>query len=136
VWANNVSLLGWDAVREQYQPGERVRVALYYRVGDPTKLAHNVFVHLVGSSYNPDTSGPVWAQHDGELCQGLFPTDRLRPGAVVVSQVILTIPPTAPSGAYDLVTGLYDWKTGQRVSLLAGSAADDSVGLGRIVVVK
>jgi hypothetical protein len=96
-------------------PGQPLRLSLIWSADGPTTSPYVSFVQLLGPA-RPD-GGRVWAQHDGEPLGGSYPTTAWREGETVVDRISLLIPASLPSGQYDLVTGLYDRATGERVAV-------------------
>jgi hypothetical protein len=71
------------------------------------------FAHVIG----PD--GQRYAQIDPRV-----PTSRLGANRLITTDLQLRLPPNAPAGTYQLVLGLYDPASGQRLSLSGTSPAD------------
>ncbi len=81
-----------------------------------------------------DATGHIWTQadqrleelftreesHVGDVCR-VLPTSLWEPGQVVFVKGELPVPPTVPSGSYDLVAKLYDLNSGFAVAADAGS---------------
>lgn len=79
-------------------------------------IPYQVFAHL------HDAEGRRLAQADAPPRRGYWPTDRWRPGEVVTSEHVFTVPSTLPRGGYTLRVGMYDLTT------LARVAAYDATG--------
>lgn len=133
-WADKLSLLGYDLLRTSYHPGDTIHLTLYYRSESPTGPGVNVFTHLLGTTYNPQTAGPVWGQDDADPCRDLYPLLRWLPGYLVASKMAIPIPPDAPPGDYQLSVGLYNWQIGERVLLSGEMAGQDSVNLTSVQI--
>ncbi len=118
------------------RPGDRLELTLYWRAPAKIQGRYTVFTHLVGTAYNPATSGPVWAQHDSEPQEGGLPTTQWYPGQVVADRHLLELDAQAPAGRYELEVGLYDMRTGARLSAIGadGQALGDHVILGNWTV--
>ncbi len=86
------------------------KVTLFWTSIQRPSLDYTVFVHAVSSS------GVVVAQHDSQPLDGRFPTSLWQNGESVQDSV----PITAPAGAH-LEVGLYDLKSGQRLTLSDGT---------------
>jgi hypothetical protein len=103
-------------------PGETVRrgrdqqlqVTLFWQAAEPPAEALTVFTQLLGSD------GRVAAQHDGPPDDGAQPTSGWVPGDTVVDAHAIQIDRSLPAGEYKLITGMYDPKTGQRLTLPDG----------------
>jgi hypothetical protein len=111
-------------------PGRELDLALVWRSHAPIKADYTVFAQLVG----PD--GKVWAQQDNYPQQNRLPTSRWLPEETVVDRYTLSLPADAPPGDYRLLTGMYDWRTGERLTVAAGhgTAADNALELAQVRV--
>ncbi len=104
---NEIELLGYD-VAARAAPGDRLRVALYWRTLQPALPGYKIFVHLL------DDGGQLLAQSDGVPVGWTYPTTSWQPGETIRDEHLLEIPPTTPRGDYRLIVGLYDAATGER----------------------
>lgn len=111
-----VELLGYDAP-QRLAPGERLRVALYWRARQAVAADYKVFVHLIG----PD--GALAAQDDGVPLNWSYPTTRWQPGETVRDEHLLPLDAALPRGDYSLWVGWYDSQTGERVTLRDATGA-------------
>ncbi len=109
------------------RPGEFVDVVLEWEVLAPLARDWSIFVHL----NDPVLNVPI-AQRDMYHGQGLQPTSLLAAGKTYLTYYRLEIPETvvAPS-TLDLVVGLYDFETNERLSAKGGN---DAVRLASLVV--
>ncbi len=83
---------------------------------------YTAFVHVIG----PD--GQMAAQHDQQPLSGFIPTSYWPPRQVIADVYALTLPAGAPPGNYQIIVGLYDLATMNRLPLSRdGEAAGDSV---------
>ncbi|MCP5100823.1 MAG: hypothetical protein GY943_35175, partial [Chloroflexi bacterium] len=99
-------------------PGASVLVELEWIVLQPMTRNWSVFVHL-----NDPVLGQPIAQRDMYWGQGLMATSFLQPGDRVVNRYQLQLPETAVAPAdLELVVGLYDFYTGERLPTVAGDA--------------
>ncbi|MDY7040571.1 MAG: hypothetical protein SVX38_06895, partial [Chloroflexota bacterium] len=67
---------------------------------------------------------------------GVYPTDRWSGGEVVDDDYAIHVPADAPPGEYRLEVGMYDWVTGERLTVLDADGlpvADDGVLIGPVV---
>ncbi|MDI7276940.1 MAG: glycosyltransferase family 39 protein [Anaerolineae bacterium] len=139
---DGVRLRGFDlhrAVRDglaEARAGEELTLDLFWEATGPIGQDYTVFTQLVGSSHNPDTGGPVWAQHDGQPVGGEYPTGRWRPGVIVADRHVLKIDGDAPAGDYELVAGMYLLATLERLPVQGadGAPGGDHVTLLRVRV--
>ena len=122
---NGVEILGYD-VSGEVSPGGDLRLTLYWTVGTVPNTSYHFFNHLV------DDEGQRWGQRDGPG----YRADQWREGDVVVSWFDISIAPDAPPGEYWVLTGMYTYPEGIRVSVLdeRGQPASDALRLGPIEV--
>jgi serine/threonine-protein kinase len=118
---------------DRYQPGEIVSVVLRWRALQPVSNSYTVFVHLIGPG------GATVAQEDREPRMGdrSMPTSSWTPGVIVTDSHLVSVPPDAVSGTYQLRTGMYLPSNGQRLPVLdAGqtTAVDNSILIKEIQV--
>ena len=92
-------------------PGRAI-IDLVWRATRPLETSYTLFVHLLNQS------NELVAQADTLPAGGLFPTDAWPPGVPVRDQVEIALPPGAASGRYTLWLGCYNWRTGQRLSIV------------------
>ncbi len=142
LFADNIELLGY-ALSSRHRsspfsaaPGGALTLDLYWRASDKISRDYTVFAHLVGESYNPATSGPVWAGHDSQPMLGGYPTTQWLVGQSVVDRHVLQLSSLAPPGEYVLEIGLYSLDSMERLAVLSQEADDDlrRVVLAAIVV--
>ncbi len=122
---NDVEIWGYD-VSGDVSPGGALRLALYWTVRAVPEASYHFFNHLV------DDGGQRWGQRDGPG----YPADQWREGDVVVSWFDISIAPDAPPGEYWVLTGMYTYPEGVRVSVLDehGRPVSDALRLGPIEV--
>ncbi|MCB0116792.1 MAG: hypothetical protein KDD84_21990, partial [Caldilineaceae bacterium] len=107
------TLLGYDlTLPTAPQPGDSFTLTLYYRVNATTDVGYTQFVHI----YNP-TLGMA-AQTDRPPGGGANPTWAWTPGEIIAESINLVIQPDTPDGSYELLVGLYDPATGDRLPLI------------------
>ncbi len=104
---------------------DRVIIDLVWRVTQPLETSYTLFVHLLNQA------NELVAQADTLPVGGLFPTDAWPVGVPVRDQIEVALPPGAPPGQYTLWLGWYDWRTGQRLSIVdtAGQPLTDRIEL-------
>ena len=98
------------------QPGDTVWVHLQWEALTDMDEDWSVFVHVV----DPVLGQPI-AQRDMYPGQGLLLTSWLEAGQQIVNSYQVQIPPTAVAPAQlEIAAGLYDFTTGERLSLSDG----------------
>jgi hypothetical protein len=98
---------------------EGVQVTLRWSADDFVDADYTVFVHLV----DPGDGDRVIAQGDGPPLGGRWPTSLWLPGIRIDDSHAIELPAGLPAGNYDLLVGLYDPVTGDRLTLPDGGDA-------------
>ncbi|MFH1086575.1 MAG: phospholipid carrier-dependent glycosyltransferase, partial [Chloroflexota bacterium] len=123
---NAATLLGYDVAPTTVAPGGVVDLTLYWRAEQPLDKAYTVFTHLI------DDRDRVWGGQDNEPAGGAAPTIGWLPGEIIVDRYAIGVRPDTPSGAYRLEVGLYDPRTGRRLS--GADAAQEPLRGDRILL--
>jgi hypothetical protein len=112
------------------QRGTALPLTLYWRAMAPMDTSYTVFVQAV------DEAGVKSGQIDRLPCDGGCSTNTWRPGDLVGESYDLYIPADAPSGRYQLIAGMYNLATGERLPLrdAHGNAVGDHLLLGQVEV--
>lgn len=116
-WEEGIRLVGIDALPATVHAGETLNLRLVWRADPPLAEDYVIFVHLVSGSGLPA------AQRDQAPEGGFYPTSGWAVGEQVAETYPLTIPADAPTGVYQLVTGLYRPETNERLPLASGGDA-------------
>lgn len=106
-----IALLGYDIRQEA---ARQFQVTLYFHGLTTLTRDYTLFVHLL------DARGEIVAQFDHQPQQRRYPTSIWEFGEQVRDEFVVTLPPDAPAGKYQLVIGWYDWQTGARLPLRDG----------------
>ena len=110
-FGGDMRLVGYELQSGETRPGDTVRVRLAWEALRPMARDWSVFVHL-----NDPVLGRPIAQRDMFPGQGLLATRLLSPGERLVNEYVLSVPATAVApAALELVVGLYDYGTGERL---------------------
>jgi hypothetical protein len=122
IWLQGFRLSGKkpDADIPVLAPGDTLHLSLYWRSNGPTAIPYTVFTHLIGSD------GQLYGQWDNQPVRGTYPTTDWLPGESVVDQYEIRVSPDAPAGEYQLMVGLYDPVSGDRLPVQDDSAKPDS----------
>ena len=109
--------------------GEALAVDLLWAAEDVPNGSCTTFIHLL------DGSGRRAAQSDAIPAMGAYPTERWKPGEVVLDRHGLGAGSLAP-GRYELQVGLYDTSSGARLPVwdVAGNPRDSKFDLARFTV--
>jgi hypothetical protein len=126
--ANLITLAAFDLDESTPSPGQSIHLILYWQPRQTTTTSYTVFVQLLG----PD--GRPIAQEDQIPGSGGRPTTGWLPGEIVRDEYALTLPADAPPGIYQIITGLYDRRSGERLPL--DTRDGDAITLPVIIEVK
>ncbi len=107
---NGMYLVQYDLVR---QP-DSLELTLGWETDRPIDKDYTVFVHL------RDRAGGNVSQGDAPPLGGAWPTSLWPAGYLLQDPHTVPLPANLPAGQYEIVVGLYDPRTGQRVPLKAG----------------
>jgi hypothetical protein len=114
VFGDTIRLVG-ARVPPVVKPGEVLTVTLLWEALTPTATDLNTAIHVV------TLEGEPFAQGDGPPLGGSFPTDRWRPGELIVSDYPVEVPSGAEPGHRRIFVGWYDWRTGEPLATRDGS---------------
>ncbi len=118
-FGGDVQLLAGAPAAQAARSGQSLDVDLQWQATRRLSRPYTVFVHLA------DASGKPWAQHDSPPRDGALPTILWAPGQIVRDSVRLALPPGLQPGRYELLVGLYDSATLQRLPVSGGGDAYD-----------
>jgi hypothetical protein len=126
-------LTGYRLGQPATTAGGDLDLTLYWKAThtEPVSKGYKVFVHLLNEE------GQVIAQHDGEPAGGRRPTHTWKSGDTIVDTHRLTWNAADYRGTATLVTGLYDFETGERLPAFGARGErllHDSAFLGEVVV--
>ena len=114
-----VELLAYEVHGLLGEPGGAVDLTLYWAARSEIEEDYTVFTHLI------DAEDRLWTQQDNPPREGEHPTSRWREGEVVADRYHLLLPDDIPAGQYRLEVGMYQWQTGERLSVFQ---ADQETG--------
>lgn len=123
-------LVGYYLPAGPVKAGDLVPVTVYWESLLSMEVRYRGFVHLVG----PDDTR--WGQHDDDPACRLLTTD-MRPGQRSSRQFRLPVDAATPPGEYNVLFGLYDPATLERLEIwdeLSNQAAGNTLVLGQIKV--
>ena len=122
-FGGQIVLLGYDLPSREVAPGQELRLTLHWQAIGEIARDYTVFVQLVGPQ------GLV-AQYDGQPQNGSYPTSFWDKGEIVVDPVAVPVRKDVAPGEYQLIAGLYELASGQRLAV----GAADYASLGTLVV--
>ncbi len=101
----------------QIKSGAALPIELQWQAGQSIDKNYHIFIHLTTSD------GRMVAQADGQPALWTRPTSTWLPGETITDRHGLWIPPETPPGDYNLLLGLYNPETGQRLYETGGKDA-------------
>jgi hypothetical protein len=111
-----IELVGYKLLDETVGPRGTFGLTLYWRSLGFPEANYTVFVHAVG----PDQS--IRGQWDSIPAQGAAPTSGWIPGEIVEDHYEVPMAKKAPAWKYDILVGMYDPLTGQRLPMYSPNA--------------
>ncbi len=128
-----IQVLGYTLPAEQpLEEGETVlSPKIYWQATGPINENYTIFSQLL------DSNNQLVAGFDSQPLNGNYPTSLWQPGETVIQDVKLTLPDQLPVGNYRLVTGMYNFQTGQRLTATDSEGqplSDNMVVLTRLQV--
>ncbi len=129
---NKVLLVACDLENDSLEPGEMLRLVLYWRALQPVQENYTVFVHVARAD------GEVLVQRDVQPREGTRPTSSWVIDELVTDPYELSIPSDAPPDIYWLKVGMYSQATMQRLPVIdpgQATALQDSVLVKELRVV-
>jgi hypothetical protein len=108
-----LKLIGYDLPAAGLASGEPLPITLYWQAVAETDTNYTVFVQLLNNA------GQVIAQQDRQPQAGAAPTTTWLPGEILIDPYTLPVPELA-AGHYQLIAGLYNAATGERLPLISG----------------
>lgn len=130
LFGDGIELTGMDLSGDRFAPGGVVPLTLFWRSRQPVAQNLKVFIHLL------DAEGKLVAQRDSDPVNGVRPTLTWTAGESIVDRHGVLLPEGLAAGEYQLVLGLYDPATGQRLPVIDGSQApaEDLLRVGNLYV--
>jgi hypothetical protein len=130
-FGGQVRLDGWRVDGEKVSPGSGVPLSFSWHTIQQPVMDYSLFVHLLDAAGNK-VAQLDWQPHDAF---GPRPMTTWRISQNIVDEEILPLSPDLPAGRYQLILGIYDWQTGERLPI-AGSIArpDQTAQLAEIEV--
>jgi hypothetical protein len=128
---SEIRFLGYNLPGTRFQPGDTMRLVLFWQALAGIDQDYTVFTHLI------DNDGMIWAQKDDWPVDGSYPTSQWAQGAIIEDPYEIGISPETPSGDYRLEVGMYLLETGERLPVTdeAGSPLGNRILLSSTVQV-
>jgi mannosyltransferase len=129
-FGEHITLKGYSLSANSARTGDILQLTLFWQTDAALSARYKVFVHLYA-----DPGQPPVAQVDGEPSGGLEPTSGWTAGAVIADNHGVLIPAGLPAGRYQLMIGLYDLFTGDRLPItLNHNSQGDRLALDTITI--
>lgn len=106
-----IALVGYDLAETEAQPGATLHLTLHWAALAPVAQSYTVFTQLLGPDFQ------LYGQLDHPPLDNLWPTSHWQPSDRLADRYDLSINPAAPPGDYQLLIGMYDPQTGQRLTI-------------------
>jgi hypothetical protein len=103
------TLVGYDLDQTKLKPGDKLALTLHWRADNVSERPLTVFVQLLGQD------GRIYAQQDQEPLAGDRPTTGWLEGEFITDTYQLAVDPEAKPGTYQLIVGMYDSQSGERL---------------------
>lgn len=135
-FGEHIRLVGVSLPAPRARAGENVPLTLYWQTDAPLDTSYKVFVHLLGSQYNPAQNNFLWGQVDRIPLDGQLPTNAWTPQLSIADAYQMPVNTDAPHGLYRVEIGLYDAATGARLRVFdaAGQDVGDALIAGEIEI--
>lgn len=107
-----------------------LKLTLYWQASSQVTQDFTVFVQAFDAS-----DRLIW-QADRYPVDGFRPTRSWLVGETITDRYVWRVSGDMPPGTYQLIAGMYDWRTGERLPVSDGTGAPrgDYVGLGRVTI--
>ena len=109
------SLIGYSVQGDMTDRSQPFELTLVWQAHQPTDLSYTVFAQLISDD------GSVLAQSDSVPARGTRPTTGWRRGEYIMDTHTVIFHDDATPGSAQLIVGLYDAATGQRVAISPNS---------------
>jgi len=128
---SDIRFLGYNLSGTRFQPGDTLRLTLFWQALANINRDYTVFTHLI------DHDGVIWGQKDAWPVDGSYPTSQWTRGEVIEDPYEMVISPETPLGDYRLEVGMYLLETGERLLVIdeAGSLLGNRILLSSTVQV-
>lgn len=116
-----IKLQGYDLNVATVRPGATLKLTLFWQALTQIKENYTVFLHL------RDSAGNTAAKFDFQPFDGSYPTRNWQPGQALNETRQWVIPAGFPPGQYQLILGLYNRETLERLPLSNDSSGENAL---------
>ena len=127
---DHITLKGYDLSSQLVRPGETLSLSLHWYFDQPTDKDLTVFTQLLGPDYL------LHGQKDNPPLEGQIRTSEMPAPGYLVDLYEIVVSEDAPLGTYQLLVGMYESASGERVSVESNteSLPDNAIPLDTITV--
>lgn len=125
-----IQLIGYDIDRSNLQPNQTLHLTLHWISTAPIDTDYTVFTQLLGPDFQ------LHGQLDHQPINNLWPTTRWQPGERLADRYDIPIAANAPPGVYQILVGMYNSQTGERLSIIQNGnpVPDNAIRLGEVTI--
>jgi hypothetical protein len=123
-----IELVGYTLEPTHQSANSQLKLTLFWEPLRSLPSDYTTFVHL----RNGD--GVTVAQRDTQPLNGAYPTSRWQPGETVIDLILLSLPADLPFGRYQLVVGMYQLDTRERLTVTNDTSGENAIFLGEVTV--
>lgn len=127
-FSGQIMLQGYNISQTAVAPGAKIDLTLFWRALKRIPKDYTIFLHL------RDQAGETVAQFDYEPFSGSYPTRNWQPGQLLTGPREFTLPAKFPAGKYNLVIGLYDRQSLERLPLVDDQSGENALFLTDLLV--
>ncbi len=127
-FAEVVRLRGFDLPGRSFAAGDVLPLTLHWQAIAPPRADHRVFIHLMDPAN--DSAEGIVAQVDGQPGGGTYPFWVWAAGESYSETLLLSIPADTAPGRYQLLLGIYDGVSGERLPIVGG----EDYGASRLIL--
>lgn len=122
-------LIGYTLRGQDAQPGDRLQLTLYWQATAPVSTAFTVFTQVIDPS-DAYKAGQV----DREPGCDRYPISFWQPGEVIADHYTIPLAADARPGTYQLLIGLYELESGERLPVFdaSGEPVGDALGIDEV----
>ena len=113
-FGDQITLVGYHPDNLEVAPSGSLKFTLYWRAERQPEVNYSLFAHLIA------TNGKRWGQQDGSPTGEYLPTSEWEPGRLWRADWSIPVDAEAPPGEYQVLVGLYDSATMQRLPITGG----------------
>ncbi len=123
-----IELVGYTLEPTNQSANSQLKLTLFWEPLRSLPTDYTTFVHL----RNGD--GVTVAQRDTQPLNGAYPTSRWQPGETVIDLIVLPLPADLLAGQYQLVIGMYQLDTRERLAVANDTSGENAIFLGEVTV--